>query len=204
MPPKRKIKDLEDFENGFNKNTQPIDDNFDNLKQKFEEMEDYMKKKYKMTMPIGRSYYNGSDPAIEHLASVDKTFAKYKKQLEVLDDYYVNSIKQSMKRNDKEFKDISADIIKRNIKQYIAKKKGKAERSKLIKERNEAATKIQQAFQNSKSQTIRNLPRKAKQQVEDLKGKMKKKPETAAEKARRLKKTAKELADKTYVPPQNA
>ena len=75
---------------------------------------------------------------------------------------------------------------------YIAENQSINKRTKLIKKRNEAATKIQKAFQNSKSQKIKNLPKKAKEEVQKLKANLKK-PETAAEKVKRLNRTTEEI-----------
>jgi len=172
-----------------------IDENFIN---KLNEMDDYFKKKYGRKFDydeIEEWYKKKDDP----LALIDPIYAKLKKQIITLDGYLSHSYDQMFKRHEKKVKNLAADIIKQNIKQYLIKKKAKVERTKLIKERNEAATKLQHAFQASKSQRTKNLPKIAKRKETELKAKVskKRKVETAAEKSKRLRSTVKEIADST-------
>jgi hypothetical protein len=173
---------------------QKINENFDN---KFSSMQSYLKEKYGKEFPKDSAMEYAEDWAQipdddDTLAMMDNKYAKYKKQLTTLSEYSEHAYDQAEKRRKKERQDVAADIIKSNIKEHMNKKKAKVERTKLIKKRNEAATKIQKTFQNSKSQKIKNLPKKAKEEVQKLKAKLKK-PETAAEKVKRLNRTTEEI-----------
>jgi oligoribonuclease NrnB/cAMP/cGMP phosphodiesterase (DHH superfamily) len=223
MPPKRKLKELLGFDILDNDKTEQL---FYNSNAMYDEMTEYVKGKYDIKLPEYsddfltkyfpvqerevRTFMGSRNSKLVKLMS-DPIYQKYINRIITLNKYFDNSANLAEKRNIKETENLASDIIKRNIKQFIVKKKAKAEieaakkkakaeieaAKKKAKVENEAATKIQYAFQASKSQRRKNVTKVAKREKAKLKAEVikKRKPETAAAKDRRLKKIAIDIAD---------
>ena len=120
MPPKQKLSDIKyrasDAQMKLAKNAS----------DKYLEMSDYVLDKYGIELPDDpqvyvENYVNQEDP-IQQLP-YDPIYEKYKYQVDTLGDYERNAHRRDYNKMKKEKQNLAANIIKRNVKKFVAKKK---------------------------------------------------------------------------------
>jgi hypothetical protein len=189
MPPKRKLKDVD--EDLFDKYFDEEEEIIRPLIEKKEEIFNYMKKEYNIDLDSDPDEMEpGGKTSNSLLRMNDRNVNKYMQQLNTINNDVDDYFKKQAAIRDKEMKNVASDIIKRNVKPFLKKKKiEKAATTiqKMVKKR------LRSSIKKRKETYLKNLPVLAKTRAAILKRKINKPSETANQKEDRLKKTAQEL-----------
>jgi DNA-binding helix-hairpin-helix protein with protein kinase domain len=120
MPPKQKLKDIKYHESAAENLLSK------NAMDKQYELSKYVLRKYGIEMTedpevFVENYVDREDPM--HQFPYDATYEKYKSQVDTLLDYEHNARRRVYNKVKKEKQNLAANIIKRNVKKFVEKKK---------------------------------------------------------------------------------